>query len=302
MEMQQLVVGFDGSPMSMHAVEWAADEAARRSAPLRIVACHETFVAAPMSPVAGEAVGSLIEAVTEGARRALEAVARRHPGLDAVVDVNAGAPAQILAEASERANLVVVGASRHRGAAAFWLGSTARSVVRRSACPVVVVHDEPSPGPATRVVVGIDGSAEAAAAVRWAADEADVIGAPVLIVHCWWDFGVPGDPATMPGRDLAQVDEARLLDEAVEAARDRCGVDVQGRLVEQSAVPGLLAACGSDDLLVVGSPTHGAILSRMLGSTVNGVLEGARQPVVVVPTAAAASTVGRRTHHGARQH
>ena len=57
---------------------------------------------------------------------------------------------------------------------------------------------------------------------------------------------------------------------------------------------------GSDDLLVVGSPTHGAILASMLGSTATG-CSWRRHPVVVVPTAAVASEVGRRTHHGAGQ-
>ena len=49
-------------------------------------------------------------------------------------------------------------------------------------------------------------------------------------------------------------------------------------------MPALLDAVRDGDLLVVAASGRGAIARGLLGSTVNGVLEAATVPVVVVPT------------------
>ena len=51
-----------------------------------------------------------------------------------------GAPGELLVEASEEAELVVVGTRRHGGLASFVLGSVSNSVVHHAHCPVVVVR------------------------------------------------------------------------------------------------------------------------------------------------------------------
>ncbi|MEO5900381.1 MAG: universal stress protein [Ilumatobacteraceae bacterium] len=289
---RHLVVGFDGGPMSMDAVEWAAGQAASRGASLRILACDGV----PADSLVGDAIGAvrdLVEAVEHEGTVALRKAQALHPLLDAALEVYPGPPATVLVRESQRAELLVVGASGRRGAAAFWLGSTARSVARHSTCPVAVVHGLASSAATRRIVVGVDGSVETDAAVRWAADEADRAGATLVIVHCWWYAYLPVNAPSSPARDIEEIEAARLLDRAVEAARERCGGDVVGMLLEGDPTTALLSVAVPGDVIVLGSPSHGAILSRVLGSTVNGVLEGSVVPVIVVPPAA--DEAARRT-------
>jgi nucleotide-binding universal stress UspA family protein len=190
----------------------------------------------------------------------------------------------VLARQSRSATLLVVGASGHHGAAAFWLGSTARFVARHSACPVAVVRGPAGADVTKRVIVGFDGSPESEPAVRWAADEADRCGAALLIVHCWLSTYRAVDLRSAQVHDVGQVEAARLLDRVVEGARERCGVDVTGMLLEDNPITALLSMSMPGDVLVLGSPEHGSIMSGVLGSTVNGVLEESVVPVVIVPS------------------
>ncbi|MDW4911610.1 universal stress protein, partial [Streptomyces sp. ADMS] len=125
--MDPVVVGVDGSPSSLDAVEVAAREAGLRGVGLRLVhafgwpSMHLPPGGPPWNPaMAGvrELVdGTLIEA-EERARRAV-------PQVDVTRAVNVGEPLMVLEIESRTASLVVVGS---RGLGAFGsllLGSTA---------------------------------------------------------------------------------------------------------------------------------------------------------------------------------
>ena len=84
------------------------------------------------------------------------------------------------------------------------------------------------------------------------------------------------------GRDLTRVAAANVLDGALELARDACGRDVTGQLVEDGPASGLLGALLDGDLLVLGSRGRGAVRAGMFGSTVNSVLDEAAVPVAVL--------------------
>lgn len=284
-----VVVGFDGSPPSRHAVMWAADAASVGDARLRIVGCYETPVEAALLPIATVPTADLAEGVAAGLEEAAALALRRHPGLHVDAEVAAGTPAGVLTRAAESASMLVVGASSHHGAAAFWLGSTARAVARRSPVPVVVIRERPASGGVRRVIVGYDDTPASDAALRWAADAADRVGATLLVVHCWTTVYPPADSHTA---SIDEIEAALLLDRAVETARERCGVTVESEL--RLAEPGReLASMATDrDLLVLGRPRHGAILSGLLGSALNGVLERATVPVVVVPEPSATAEAG----------
>jgi nucleotide-binding universal stress UspA family protein len=297
---RQVVAGFDASQSAVAAVEWAAHEASLRGDSLRIVACYDIPIESAMAPIAMGAIGALLEATEEGARVVLDKVRRDHPTLDAQLDVRAGSAAGVLVRDFSDADLLVVGASGHHGASAFWLGSTARSVARHSSCPVVVVRGRATVGTASRLVVAVDGSSVSDAAVRWAADEADLLHAPVLIVHCWSHAYRSVDASSTQGRDIDEVDAALVLERCVAIARDRCGTEVGSVLVEQATVGALLSTVRDGDLLVVGSPRHGPIVSSIIGSTVNGILEEAAVPVVIVPMVDVALPSPRSNRHSAQ--
>lgn len=143
-----IVVGVDGSPPSLAALRWAADEAALRDA--RLVALHAwTFVPpAPIGepgliPVPAADLPGQLEAERAAAEAELEsALAEAFPERAAVdieerlVEEPAG---DALVAAAEEADLVVVGSSGRSGLASVLLGSVSRHVVQHARSPVVVV-------------------------------------------------------------------------------------------------------------------------------------------------------------------
>lgn len=81
------------------------------------------------------------------ARNVLADVVREALGEAARVEqrVMQGHPAQVIAEATERSQLVVVGSRGRGGFAGLMLGSVSRHVVVHAACPVVVMPHEDLP-------------------------------------------------------------------------------------------------------------------------------------------------------------
>ena len=69
---------------------------------------------------------------------------------------------------------------------------------------------------------------------------------------------------------------------AVELARELCGAAVTGALLESGPASALMDTTCDGDLLVVGAHGHGAILSGIVGSTVNTLAERSSVPVVVI--------------------
>ncbi len=78
--------------------------------------------------------------------------------------------------------------------------------------------------------------------------------------------------------------EHRLLQELADRVRRR-GIETKAILVEGPTVETILAQADKEkaDLIVTGSHGHGALYTTLLGSVSEGVLRGARCPVLVVP-------------------
>jgi nucleotide-binding universal stress UspA family protein len=137
-----------------------------------------------------------------------------------------------------------------------------------------------------RIVVGVDGSENAQAALRFAVHEARAHGATLEVVHTWQIpyLASPFVPAVSLDPEPFEESAQRLLDAAVDA-EDTTGVDVERSLVCDGAAPALLAAAKDADLVVVGARGHGGFVGLLLGSVSEQVARHARCPVVIVPTA-----------------
>ena len=280
-----IVAGFDGSPESNEALDWAADEAVARGSRIEIVSCYRippaSDVYTGLAPI--ELGAELMDTVSDVAAAARDRILATHPTLDISARVGAGIAAhELVARSPDAVELIVLGASSHRSASAFWLGSTPRAVVRRARCPVVVVRGTAGRGRPNRVVVGVDGSDNALAALRWAADEADLHGVSLVVVHAWeypYELSMRTNAQV---HDLMRVDAALVLDAAVESAREVCDGAVTGELIEASPASSMIGVVRDCDLLVLGSRGRGALMSGLFGSTVNRVLDDAVVPVAVV--------------------
>lgn len=144
--MPGIVVGVDGSPNSERALDWAMKQAAAVHAPLTVIAVHEV----PKSywggiPVTGPADKPLLESVRQAAEQLTRTAADRLGDAGpASVTVHAvsGFVVKELVDASQDADLVVVGARGGSGFARLLMGSVSSEVVQHSACPVVIVPHE----------------------------------------------------------------------------------------------------------------------------------------------------------------
>jgi nucleotide-binding universal stress UspA family protein len=142
--METIVVGVDGSEGSKHALEWAAGEARRRGAALRVVLAWQA--PAKLLPGSGWVPTpdeGLIAEVQGFARRRLDelcaATAASLDGLEVERSVVEGDAVQVLVDAACSADLLVVGTRGHGGLAGLVLGSVSRQCAHHSPCPVVVV-------------------------------------------------------------------------------------------------------------------------------------------------------------------
>jgi nucleotide-binding universal stress UspA family protein len=138
-----------------------------------------------------------------------------------------------------------------------------------------------------RIVVGVDGSPSADAALRWALRQAELTGGSVDAVIAW-EY-----PASMAGYGMAPVPDyddsafreiaEKTLTEAISNVVDPASeVRVRLQVVEGNAAEMLLTAAGGAGLLVVGSRGHGGFAGALLGSVGQHCVHHAHCPVVVI--------------------
>lgn len=138
---------------------------------------------------------------------------------------------------------------------------------------------------ASEVVVGVDGSEESAAALRWAARQADLTGATLLLVTAWEIPALAyGSFMAIPPDQFSFSDAAdALLAAAVTDFRtEHPDLKVATRVVQGPPALALLHASEGADLLVVGSRGHGAFAGMLLGSVSAHCVSHSSCPVVVV--------------------
>lgn len=272
--MPELVtVGVDGSATGREALRFALSEADLRGSTLRVVQAWTipplTATGVGMIPVYGRLEDELSGAAADSLAADLDDVGATDSGVEIERVVVRGDAAGALVRQSAQAHLLVVG-SRGRGAlAGSFLGSVSRACLQHASCPVAVVHAAHQ-GERSRLVVGADGSAGAAAALEWAFAEARLRRTTVHAVSAYhepWGLsaGVVASPEAVVELREALAEEARrILEEAERAAPDDVPVSVEA----VSALPGpaLVAASADADLLVVGSRGRGGFTSLVLGS------------------------------------
>ncbi|MBE7699873.1 universal stress protein [Oerskovia sp. Sa1BUA8] len=284
-----VVVGIDGSSTSREALVWAAHEAHLRGAPLRAVHARPRPDYDPI--LAGASCLSPVPLVEEGADVALgtavDLVQDLDPELPVEGSVCLGAAASVLLDEAEAgAGLLVVGS---RGLGAFdslFLGSVSTHLAARSPAPVVVVPPRTPFSVDGPVVVGVDGAAHSAAAVREGAREAAAREVPLDLVVA---HTVPTDtlvnPLSPPSdlRSASQEHARRVAEEAARAARAAgAEVDVRTHVVEGPAAQAVAQVAGTAaSLVAVGARGHGRVLGPVLGSVSQSVLHHARWPVLV---------------------
>lgn len=207
-----------------------------------------------------------------------------------------GDPAEQILRVAARRRVGVIAMTTHgRGAVGRVLfGSVADRVVRHAPIPALLVRpstdDHATPRRIQRVVVPLDGSELAGAALPLATELAERLAAPITLLQA-----VDADVVDAPVGDLGLPD---LGEEIARAVLDRAQADLepvaerlraQGRAASVQALDGsplfvLAEALRPDDLLILTSHGRGGALRWLLGSVAEKLVRTAPCPVLLVPS------------------
>lgn len=294
MIVHSVVVGTSGARADEAALAWSIDECRTTGARLIIAhACGYGFEEDERG-LAGHP--GLVTAI-ERARTLL--------GEDRVtVRVQAPPSGAMLLGLVTASDLLVVGPPSRAGWT-HW-GSTTQYVARHAPCPVVVARDAPSNGHgsfAGHVVVGVDGSAEARAAVGFAFEYAHAHGLPLAAVtvspdggrDIWYDDQFLEAHLTTEPPALSQ-----LSTELEPWEREYPGVWVKRAVFTGRPIDGLLRAAEGARLLVVGAHAGRTGRRLLLGSTSLDAVGRALCPVALLqarPACTAPSFTPQEAHH-----
>lgn len=236
----EVVVGFDGSPSSRSAIAWAAEEAARRARPLRLLHARQELENSESRPD---------DLLTEGMELASAALQSNFIRASAVK----GEAARRLAERADAAELVVLGRG---GEGDSGLGPVAHEVLSQSGRATVVVPARPEPKLHNRVVVGLRESWHADDALAVGFAEANRRGAELVVTVIRDGAGDESGGRLAPAFHAAdQIDtaEADHLPVAVAAvARAFPGVSVTTSLRSGHFAEALVELSHEADLIVLG--------------------------------------------------
>jgi nucleotide-binding universal stress UspA family protein len=277
-----LVVGIDGSEAALVALDWAAQEAARKGWPLRLVNAYDQFVTMHMmvstTPVGREAA----EAMFEAARQRLES--NGHADLTVSIVAHPGSPRQVLLREAAGAHGLVLGRKGTGGFAELILGSTAVACTTHAKVPVIVVPDTWQPGVREEwaITLGADGSARSQAAIEYAFTTAASWQARLTAVFAIQRPAHPlteQQPVDAEGREYA----ARILSEQLAPWRAKYpDLDVTEVIASGHPAAAIREHSADADLIVVGGRGHGVVTGMLLGSVAQAVLHHVDRPVAVV--------------------
>ncbi len=142
--------------------------------------------------------------------------------------------------------------------------------------------------PAVRwVTVGVDGSAESVAALRWACREASLRGAQVHAVHVREAVCHSLASYAVPAQSSSDDFSADSIDDLVRSVQASQAPDVEVRVevVDGLAARVLLERCEGADMLVLGTASDSPGTGRSVGPVIRACLRRATCPVVVISAA-----------------
>ncbi|MFE6740419.1 universal stress protein [Streptomyces tubercidicus] len=297
MEPDIITVGLDGSPESLAAAQWAADEADRRQAVLRLLHAWILLAAeAPDTPPERDQNAASRQIV----RRAVDEVRERRPHLQIIEDLVGSEAEPALVRAAGESLMVVLG-SRALGAwESYVLGDVSLNVVGQAEGPVVLVRaaagrartprhasaDGTPPAPRPRVVVGVSLNGPCDRMLGFAFDAAAGRGLPLQAVHgrplpvqAYTPWGIDPDAA----KELTKEADIELRDALRPWSERFPGVLVQETVLPESPTRALVQTVFGADLLVVGRRLRRPLLAPRVGPVAHAAMHHVTCPVAVVP-------------------
>jgi nucleotide-binding universal stress UspA family protein len=278
-----IVVGTDGSDGSKTAVRWAAREAERRGALLRIVHAFDWEWHAARYSIGREYLDEARQHADAVVANATDEARMVAPAIRIQADALIGNPAPQLLDSAADADLLVVGNRGRGGFASLLLGSVSQRLSLHAPCPVVVVRGDSDAGV---VAVGVDDSPAAELALDAAFTAAAERGCGVVVIHTylpptplWLASDVSAVEVETPEEDA--IERERLENQLIPWRGKFPDVPVESIISHDSAAAVLVGVSQSAQLVVIGSRGHGALAGVFLGSTGMQLVHHADCPVLI---------------------
>jgi nucleotide-binding universal stress UspA family protein len=281
-----ITVGLDGSPESLAAARWAADEADRRKLTLRLMHAWPLLVPEPVRVPSEVDQNYWAKRFVHTARAELESA---HPGLIIIGSLVADDARKALLHAASESELTVLGSRGLDSVGSYFLGDVSMPVVARTERPVVLVrtgYGTAQPTPASRVVVALKLHGSSDELLDFAFHAAAVREVPLLAVH---GRSVPLHARVPWGVDHAVSEEMtgdaqQELGKALHHWREKYPqVDAAHAIRLETPAKAVVHAAEGAALLVVGRRTHRHDMAPHLGHVTHAAIHHGRCPVVVVP-------------------
>jgi nucleotide-binding universal stress UspA family protein len=293
-----VVVGVDGSPDSLRALEWGREQARLEGRPLVVLHVADpwsrTRVADADRRLRARVLRRLQRPGADITRDAEARVRRASPELDIRSILTGGDIRTVLLEASTQTAMLVLGARGHGPVPRLLLGSVASTVSRHASCPVVVVRRRPEP-PHNAVLVGTDGTENSDPALDFAFRVAESRSLPLTVTHCFWEATGRTGATEVDQREAER--RRRMVLERLDQRRHRHPrVDVTVTLVRGFADQHLVTATRLHELVVLGHRQLPLVQTIIHGTVTPLVVEHAAGNVAVVP-AATPPRRGSRAQH-----
>jgi nucleotide-binding universal stress UspA family protein len=277
-----IVVGIDGSGCARRAAYWAAAEAVRSKAQLRLLHAYSLLPAGfpGYNPFPANAIPELDEDGRALLKDCADRLRADFPSLEISTEQAYGDAAEILRRASADARLTVVG-SHGTNRVAVALGSVAADIAATNPVPVAIIHPQvpPATGP---VVVGIDDNSTDDAALKFAFEAAASRGATLTVVRCYikpaasyLDMITIDTPAPEPERKLVSNRIAKWSKKFPQVA-------VHQIMLHDRPASALLDYAQFAQLVVVGTRGHGGIGGILVGSVSHELIAYSTAPLVIV--------------------
>ncbi|MFJ3961138.1 universal stress protein [Streptomyces sp. NPDC090036] len=285
-----VTVGLDGSPESLAAARWAADEADRRKLTLRLLHAWPLLAPEPTHLPSEMDQNYWAKRIVHHAKAELQA---RHPGLTIVGNLVAEDAQEALLKASAESEMTVLGSRGMEPVESYFLGDISMPVVARAQRPVVLVragaHEEgppATPGATSGVVVALKLHGPCDDLLAFAFAAAAARGVPLQAVH---GRSMPLHAHAPWGTDhdvteKIRQDAQKLLSDALRPWREKFpNVEVNPGIGLESPTKVVVRTAKGAGLLIVGRRRHRPALAPPLGSVATAAIHHARCPVAVIP-------------------
>jgi nucleotide-binding universal stress UspA family protein len=286
----KILVAYDGSACADAALDDLRRAGLPSDAQIKVLSVIESWLPPPSGLEIIEHIDRDQEYLALARRGGIRLVSME-ASWDVKSESGAGSPATVIIEKADEwgADLIVVGSHGHTALGRFFFGSVSHKVLSEARRSVRIARGRiEEPGTPVRLIIGVDGSKGAEAAVEAVAARKWPVGSEARIVNATWASPQITSHSTVgPITKWITEEKARInkmIDEAAGKLR-ASGLRTEAVVKEEDPKRLLIAEAESwgSDCIFVGARGMGRIERFLLGSVSSAVASRAHCSVEVVP-------------------